>query len=340
MATIRKRGTKWQVQVRREGSPSVSKSFSIKDDAVRWARHQELALDRGEFQPKRSVPDTTLVLLLERYETTITPNKRSKVSERAHILQIKRHIISEKLIMSITGRDVAKFRDDRLKFVSNATVRKELNILGHVFKIASQEWGYEIRDSPCKSVRKPPNGRPRDRRLREGELESLHSQLTCCRNPLVRAVFQFALVTGMRRGEVLGLCWQDIDWKDCTARLDLTKNGESRIVPLSPEALAILNELRQSESEIQRPIEDRIFLISANGFRLAWERAKKRAGITDLHFHDIRHEAVSRFFEMGLSVPEVGLISGHKDTRMLLRYTHLKPANVAIKLSTIGSPIK
>jgi len=62
--------------------------------------------------------------------------------------------------------------------------------------------------------------------------------------------------------------------------------------------------------------------MSANAFRLSWERVRKRAGISDLHFHDLRHEAISRFFELGLSVPEVALISGHRDARMLFRYTH------------------
>ena len=80
----------------------------------------------------------------------------------------------------------------------------------------------------------------------------------------------------------------------------------------------------------------RLFPMSANALRLAWERLKRRAGIRDLRFHDLRHEAISRFFEMGLSIPEVSLISGHKDVRMLLRYTHLRPADVAQKLNSLA----
>ena len=80
-----------------------------------------------------------------------------------------------------------------------------------------------------------------------------------------------------------------------------------------------------------------MFPISADALRLAWERVKRRAGIKDLRFHDLRHEAISRFFEMGLSVPEVALISGHKDARMLFRYTHLKAENVANALQRLGS---
>ena len=136
----------------------------------------------------------------------------------------------------------------------------------------------------------------------------------------------------MRRGEVLGLCWSHIDLEARTARLDITKNGDRRIVPLSPDALQVLSD--RLDQMGGAPIsEDTVFPISTNALRLAWERAKKRAGITGLRFHDLRHEAISRFFEMGLSVPEVALISGHKDVRMLFRYTHLKPENIAKKLN-------
>ena len=74
------------------------------------------------------------------------------------------------------------------------------------------------------------------------------------------------------------------------------------------------------------------FPANANAFRLAWERLRKRAGLCDLRFHDLRHEAISRFFEVGLSIPEVALISGHKDAKMLFRYTHLRAGNIIGKL--------
>jgi integrase len=116
-----------------------------------------------------------------------------------------------------------------------------------------------------------------------------------------------------------------------TAYLPLTKNGEPRTVPLSPGALSILSQQERIDGE------DRVFPMSPNAVRLAWERVKRRVGIEDLRFHDLRHEAISRFFEMGLSVPEVSLISSHKDTRMLFRYTHLKPEVVADKLERLAT---
>ncbi|GGF07586.1 hypothetical protein GCM10007285_39370 [Stappia taiwanensis] len=129
----------------------------------------------------------------------------------------------------------------------------------------------------------------------------------------------------MRRGEILGLVWENIDLKARTAAIHQTKNGHARTVPLSAAAVAILNTFHSRSGAV--------FPISANALRLSWERVKERAQLRDLRFHDLRHEAVSRFFELGLSVPEVALISGHRDPRMLFRYTHPKPTDIAKKLA-------
>jgi integrase len=134
----------------------------------------------------------------------------------------------------------------------------------------------------------------------------------------------------MRRGEILSTAWKDLDLEKRIVRLEKTKNGYRREVPLTTEAIRIFSELHEKAHIATKT--DRIFSISANAVRLSWERLRRRAGIEDLHFHDLRHEAISRFFEMGLSIPEVALISGHKDHRMLLRYTHLRATDLAGKL--------
>ena len=123
----------------------------------------------------------------------------------------------------------------------------------------------------------------------------------------------------MRRSEMLRLRWCDLDLENGFASLYDTKNGEDRRVPLTRRCAEVLRTVPQDH--------EKVFPISANCLRLAWVRARNKAEITDLRFHDLRHEAVSRFFEMGMSVPEVALISGHKDVRQLFRYTHLNPTN-------------
>ena len=141
----------------------------------------------------------------------------------------------------------------------------------------------------------------------------------------MRSVVLFAIETGLRRSELINVEWSHVDREHRTLLVPRTKNGHPRVIPLSSKALGILAGVDVREQ--------RVFPVSANAVRLAWERLKRRVGVDDLHFHDLRHEAISRFFEKGLSVPEVALISGHRDVRMLFRYTHLKAEDVAAKLT-------
>jgi integrase len=325
MATLRKRGSKWQVQVRREGH-NFSKTFHLREDALKWAREQERRIDTGETSQPPTKLDATLRLaeVIARYEQEILPKKRTAgVNERFHLRAILSHPIARLGVSHLSQASISAYRDYRLSQVSASTVRRELGLLLHALKIARTEWCLSIPE--LRPITKPPENKPRERRLSEEELRALIDALSQCRNKLVKPVFLFALATGMRRGEVLSLRWTNVDLEARTAFLPITKNGHSRSVPLSPQALSVLLELPRREGDL-------VFPISANSLRLAWERVKRRAGITDLRFHDLRHEAISGFFEMGLSVPEVSLISGHRDPRMLFRYTHLRAADVAKKL--------
>ena len=127
----------------------------------------------------------------------------------------------------------------------------------------------------------------------------------------------------MRRGEILNARYEHL--KNGLLTIPKTKTGASRTIPLTPNAQRIITALPRSITGFLLPI-------SSNALMLAWERARQRGGIDDLRFHDLRHEAISRFFEMGLSIPEVALISGHKDYRMLARYTHLRAEDLVERL--------
>jgi integrase len=114
-----------------------------------------------------------------------------------------------------------------------------------------------------------------------------------------------------------------------TLHIPITKNGHARTIPLSRAALAVLRDLRDHCS----PLSERLLPITDCAAKMSWKRLAKRARLEDLRFHDLRHEAISRFFEKGLNVPEVALISGHRDLRMLFRYTHPRAEDVAAKLN-------
>eukprot|EP01037_Dinobryon_pediforme_P020473 gene20473-21107_t len=254
----------------------------------------------------------TFAQVLSRYQAEVSARKRSGKTEAFYLRVIQRHQIGGTLIRDLKATSIRGYRDDRLKDVSTSTVRNEMALILHALRTAKNEWGLPIREEVFQ-VSKPPAGKARTRRLEDGEAETLLHAMGTCRNPLVMQVFKFALATGMRRGEVLSLQWSNVDIINRTAFLPITKNGDCRTVPLSTAALMVLNERRGSDTA-----SDLVFPISPNAVRLSWERIKKRAGILNLRFHDLRHEAISRFFELGLSVPEVALISGHKDPRMLV----------------------
>jgi integrase len=142
---------------------------------------------------------------------------------------------------------------------------------------------------------------------------------------------EFGLETAMRRGEVLNAHWRDVDFTKRVLHIPRTKNGHPRSIPLTATALNLLAR----RFDEQAVAGDRIFPTTEDAVKMAWRRIMARARLPDFRYHDLRHEAVSRFFELGLTVPEVALISGHRDPRMLARYTHLRPENVAEKLARL-----
>lgn len=338
MASFRKRAGKWQAQIRRAGQAVISKTFDLKEDAQRWARLQERLCDTGEINPPitTQTPERiTLAELLDRYRSEVLPQKRSAGPiEEFHLRAVAHHPLSKRELHQIEPSHIAEYRDHRLLKVSGSTVRRELGLLQHAFNVASREWGIAVPE--MRHVSKPPANKARVKRLSQEELKRLNNAFDKCRNQLVKPTVLFALATGMRRSEVLALRWKDINLQHNTAFLEMTKNGESRTVPLCPKALGALKLLSDIIGD-DKDNESFVFPISANGLRLAWTRVIKRAGVDDLRFHDLRHEAISHFFELGLSVPEVSLVSGHKDPRMLARYTHLRACEVAAKLHVLTS---
>jgi integrase len=327
MATIRRRGTKWQAQIRLDGHPAMSRTFTLKSDAESWARQIEASIERGDLPGSwEELRTVTLLQMLERYEATITPLKKGKASESYRLRTLRNHSIALLSLDKLTPAVVTIYRDDRLRSVSPASVRRELAILQHCLEVARTEWSVALQQNPVSKIKKPAPSKARKRRITVEELEQLRTALDNCQNGLLSNIIMFAIHTAMRRDEILSIRWSDINFDAGTVHLADTKNGEARTVPLSSLALATL------PATDNRAMDERVFPLSPNAVRLAWERLKRRAGINDLHFHDLRHEAISRFFEHGLSIPEVALISGHRDFKMLFHYTHLRPADVAKKL--------
>ncbi len=321
MASIRRRNGKFQAQVRRLGTTSISRTFTHKKDAVVWVRGIEARIDVGETNVV--APKTvTLGDVMERYSREITPHKKGCQPEQRRLFRLSKDAIAKIPLSKLTSTKLATFRDRRIQDGVRAA-QYDLILIRHALKIARLEWGISLASNPVDNIRVPNGIRRRERRLEYGEYQRLKDAAQSCRNHYIWPVVEFALETAMRRSEILSLQWQHTDLNAGLAILLDTKNGSKRKVPLTRRARCVISQLPDYSSII--------FDTTDYSIRHGWDRLVKRAGIKNLRFHDLRHEAVSRLFEAGLSVPEVALVSGHKDFRMLARYTHMKAETLRLK---------
>ncbi|MBF3712072.1 site-specific integrase [Burkholderia pseudomallei] len=381
MAAITKRGPyQWRAQVRRHGYPAQSKTFNTKAEAEAWAKMIESEMARGVWVSRSEAEATTLYEALRRYEEEISLAKKGSAQESSVIKTCKAVDLAKRPLATIRSADVAKLRDVWLKDYKPATVLRRLAILSHVFNVARKEWGMESLSNPVELVRKPQPNNARTRRIassgepateipddgdpesergaQDGELERV---IAASNSALLPAIIWLAVETAMRRGEIVSLQWENVDLKRRVAHLPATKNGDARDVPLSPRAVAVLQDLKSNvrESKVapkvapsHDPLHEQtvsVFKIRSDAVTRAFERAVARARklyldeckeagrradakfLTDLRFHDLRHEATSRLASI-FPMHELTKITGHKDPRMLMRYYHPRAEDLAKRL--------
>lgn len=318
MPTISKRGNRWRVQIRRRGHEPLSETFESKARAQAWGHQQEaeiLAGRRGEF------PNKTLAQALDKYLAEESPKKAGLRWEKIRIEAFKRFTMARKRMSLITGADVAGWRNERLKAVSGATVRREMGLLSAVFDVARREWQW-LPANPMSDVSKPSGAPPRRRGVPAGACAAISSNLGGEFGTQVARAFGLALETAMRKGEILSLTWPQI--VGTVAHLPKTKNGESRAVALSAAALAIIQEQKGLH-----PVQ--VFTVNQASADTLFRKAVKQAGIADLHFHDSRSEAITRLSKK-LDVLELARQVGHRDLKSLLIYYAPSAEDMAKKL--------
>lgn len=338
MATIVIRSGKYCVRIRVKGCKAVTKTFNSKKDAQAWAAITEDAIKRGVFIFEDSKPAPTLAQALVRYEKEITPLKRGARQERVVINALRKTQLIEQPLDKITVAAVSKLRDGYVKAgLSSSTIQKRLALLGHLYTIAISEWHIPL-TNPVKSVRKPVIDNQRTRRVSDGELKAV---LDASESKALKYLAPLALDTGARLGELVAIRAQDIDEEKNLLTFPLTKNGELRTIPVKQRAMRLLSQLSQKQ-------DGRLFDVTAEAMSRAWARAVARARkdyeaqggdsdewLVNLHFHDLRHERISRLAEVGLGTLELSAISGHKSLSMLKRYTHISPEFLGAKLAQL-----
>lgn len=327
MATFRKRGNlQWEARIRKRGYPTTCKTFDTKAEAEQWAKGVETEMSKGQFVSTKEAESYTLAECLDRYKEEYLPRLKAPQTEIYRADCLKRRSLALRVMSTIRSKDIADYRREReTEGISANTIRLELALLSRLFNFAKSDWGMESLTNPVQLAAKPKLPPGRERRLEQGEEEKLFKAIG--NDFEFSAIIKIALETAMRRGEIVKLNWKDVDFSNQAASLYDTKNGTCRTVPLSRKAVDIFQGL-------PRHISGRIFP-SCGAQQLSKKMAKacQRAGLENLRFHDLRHEATSRFFEhTDLDVMEIKAITGHKSLQMLARYTHLRTANLAARL--------
>jgi integrase len=330
MATITKtQSNTFKVLIRKTGIPQQVKTFKTKVEAQKWARYIESEIDRGVFIDRTEAERTTIGELIDRYIQEITPQKRSAKTDKQRMLYLKKHFGCYKA-SQLQSKHIASYRDKRLsEGKKGSTVVKEIGSMSHLLDISIKDWGIPLSNNVAKLVRKPKQPKGRDRRLVDGEESILLKAAKSSKAPLLGYIITLALETGMRLGELLALDWNNIDLRKQTALLPITKNGESRLIPLTKKAIETLHQ-------IPRKIDNsKVFWTwkKPDSFENAWRRMLEKTPIQNLRFHDLRHEACSRFFERGFTMMETAHISGHKTLQQLKRYTHLRTEDIVAKMN-------
>ena len=174
MASDRQRKSgHWQVQVRKKGYPTQTKSFSSKAAAAQWVRSIEYEMDQGFFVSRHEAETTTVGELLNRYLEEHTPHKKGAGPEAYRIRMLLRHPLAKRFIATIRGLDMARYRDERLQKVTPGSVRRELSILSHLFDVSRKEWGMFVHN-PVRDIKLPPNNKARNRRLQDSKNTLAH----------------------------------------------------------------------------------------------------------------------------------------------------------------------
>ena len=355
MANIEKRITSdgkasYRVKVRLKGYPVQTATFERITDARKWAASTESAIKEGRHFKTSEAKRHTLAELINRYIRDVMPSKPKSAADQTQQLEWWRDQMGSYALSDITPSLIAEYRDKlascmtvRGTMRSPATVNRYLAALSHAFTIAVTEWEW-LNDSPMRKVRKPTESRGRVRFLSDDERTRL---LTACKessNPYLYTVVVIALSTGMRKEEIMGLTWDDVDLNRGRAILHETKNGERRAVAMAGHALELLKHLGKV-----RRIDNKFIFPSKEiapqkpqkpmDLRTPWENALKKAEISDFKFHDLRHSAASYLAMNGASLAEIAEVLGHKTLQMVKRYAHLSEGHTARVVESMNSKI-
>jgi integrase len=314
MASITKRGNyQFQAQVRRRGYPTQQKTFETWREANEWATVVEAEMHRGTFIDRSEAERITLGELLERYGKEVTPDKKGFKAELNRIKRLQKHSLAFRILATLRATDFSAYRDERLKDISGRSVQIELALLSHVLNIAKKDWSIPV-ENHIKNIRKPKINPPRERRLVGDEERRLLAAADSGQSNNLAFCIRLALETGMRAGEIVGLERGRVDLKKSVVRLEETKNGSRRSVPLTKRAEELIRK-HPRRFDKQRLVD----YVDSSTLSNAFHKCCERAEIEGLRFHDLRHEAASRKAPY-MPAATLAKVMGWKVLQMTMRY--------------------
>lgn len=349
MATIEKRKnrngqTTYRAKIRLRGYPSQSATFLRLSDAKKWIQSVESAMREGRYFKIRESKKHSLSDLVDRYKKEVFPNKpKSQACQRTQ-LNWWRNELGDYLLSDVTPALLNEYRGKLInekslrgdKKRSNATINRYCAILSHAFTVAVKEWGW-MQENPMLKITKLKEPRGRIRYLSNEERKRFLKECEKSSNPYLYTLVIWALTTGARKMEILGLKWKNVDLDRGLIFLYDTKNGERRSLPLVDKAkdLALeLYEKRSINTDLVFPAKN---LIKPVDIRRPFETALKKAQIENFRWHDLRHSCASYLAMNGASLAEIASILGHKTLSMVKRYAHLSDSHNANVIASMAS---
>jgi integrase len=325
MASIYKRNGKWRVEIRKIGSKGIHKSFIVKDEAIRFARETEVKIEQGLYQDLTLAKTTKLKDVLAQYRDRVSVNKKGHDQERYKINKIIRSDIADKNLSQLTSLVLFEYIEQQKKLYTASTVNKSITIVNLALNFAERFLGISLNKNPLKFIK----------RLKEsqfvGQVIELHEEALLLKHAefsklyWLKVAIILGIDCGLRRGEILKLKAEDINFKNNTAVLKDTKNGETREIGLSSRAIQELKKLPVS-------IDGKLFPCKRlDTFTFYYNQLKRWSGVNK-RFHDTRHTFASRKTTSGWSITEIAAQGGWKQLQVLKRYTHIKAEYLAKKM--------
>ena len=329
MATIRKiRSGKWFVEIRKQGYPNISKAFLEKSTASKWAREVEMQMDKNIFEDYSGAAGTSLKALLIKYRDEITSKKRGFREETSKINYLINHKIALNSLMRLRSSHIYKLKNELSETRVAATVNKYIHLLSHTWTTARKVWGIALpMQNPFELVSLDKEAPPRDRVLTKQEYAKLLEACKLSNLPWLKELVEFAYLTGARQGEILNLKRADVDFEKKVCTFYKTKNGKDRTIPLPDAAISILKKYRFG------PL---VFNVLKRRLRKHFDIAKKRAGIENFRYHDLRACWCTNALLAGWSIAAVAAVSGHEDWQQLKIYSRIKAHDLVDKINNIN----